>query len=443
MAAQTAENAFLAESAEIEAVAESIANNAADAENPTNDEIKDAIDAVVAAARVDLNDELVAGTITADTTERSELALIADTKEALEKELADAQEAVAEVRGLNTRIDAVQTRGTQYEAALISQADADEAYGDQSDVFELLNTVTLAGTFGTADITDGAAGVILELQENGTYALGDAAKADGIKGANDLLNVANALIAADNALDTADTNLTTAVNRVLESEYELQEAGAFTAYADVAALVTANVVIVDGTTSEVTVDFDADASLTDSISQDLLVAKIDLADFTEALEAYQAIRAVETELASLEQAATDALEALEDAGFAVQLIEGGVAGTLENDVFLFQEDTDATDFVVTGFGDEGEDSIFFGEGFTLVQLGAGESIEDRVGSSSELEIFWEQDGTDLILYVEAGAEAGRDLDTDEITTITLANFSADDITGFANGYLTAGTVEVA
>ncbi len=435
--AQAEETAFLAEAAKNEAVGEVIAATAVDATKPTNDEIKTAIDTVVNGARVALNGELALGaSINAATTERSELAIIADSKEALEKDVSDAQEAVSEVRGLTARIDAVQARSSQYEAALKNQADAEGAYDDQVAIVEALNSgVTLTGTFGTTDISD-ATGVILAIQSNGTYALGDAAKAAGFKGAADLLAAANAQVAADAALATADTNLTTAVNRVLEIEYAEQDAGTFSAYADVDALATASIVTV--TTGEVSVDFSADTNLTGSISQDLLEAKVALADFNTALQAYQAIRAIEGEAAALETAVTDAFEALEDAGYEVQAIDGGVAGTLEDDVFLFQQDTVATDLVVTGFGDEGQDAIYFGEGFTLVGLGE-QAITDRVGSATEMEIFWKQEGADLVLYVESTAESGRDLNAAGITTITLTGVSADSV-DLAAGFLLAGEV---
>ena len=71
----------------------------------------------------------------------------------------------------------------------------------------------------------------------------------------------------------------------------------------------------------------------------------------------------------------------------------------------------------------------------------GLEITDRVGDNDTLEIFWAQDGDDLQLYVEAEAAAGFDrgeLATEQMTQITLENFTDADIADFTGQSLIAG-----
>lgn len=171
----------------------------------------------------------------------------------------------------------------------------------------------------------------------------------------------------------------------------------------------------------------------------------------DALEAAQEDLVVREELIAEQeeaQALADTLEALnadidtaeaafEELGFELPVsVEGEVSATAANDILLFSGE----DAIISDFGAEGEDRLFFGEGFTLVALEEDQTINSRVGNSTELEIFWQQDGDNLVLFVENEAFAGNATNTADITTITLEGISADDITSFENGYLTAGTV---
>lgn len=143
---------------------------------------------------------------------------------------------------------------------------------------------------------------------------------------------------------------------------------------------------------------------------------------------------IETALAFLENSE-------EEGGFGVTLIDfaDGSDATAESDLYVFSDAKGET-VSIANFGAEGEDRLFFGEGYTLVALGDDE-ITDRVGASDALEIFWAETETGLTLYVEADAEAGRDLGTSAITTIELAGVTAEDINDdLANGFLSVGTV---
>lgn len=92
---------------------------------------------------------------------------------------------------------------------------------------------------------------------------------------------------------------------------------------------------------------------------------------------------------------------------------------------------------------EGADRIFFGEGYSLAQIADGSGIEDNVGNVAVLEILFQEVDGNLELYVETETFGGNVTGAaSEIVTITLVGFSANDITGFADGFLTAGTAIV-
>jgi hypothetical protein len=178
--------------------------------------------------------------------------------------------------------------------------------------------------------------------------------------------------------------------------------------------------------------------LVDTIStrEDELTAAQDLAAQTQDL-----VDQLEVLDTNIEEALATLQNSEEDGGFGVTLGEFDTDATAESDLYVFADDEGST-ITIANFGAEGEDRLFFGEGYTLVQLGEGETINSRVGSASELEIFWSEDDNGLTLFVEAEAEAGRDQNDAAITTIELAGLSADDI-DFTGGVFSAGTVEVA
>lgn len=119
--------------------------------------------------------------------------------------------------------------------------------------------------------------------------------------------------------------------------------------------------------------------------------------------------------------------------------EGNVAGTVDNDIFLFDEEASA-DASIANFGAAGEDQLFFGEGFTLVALEDGESITDKVGDVATQEIFWEQNGNNVELYVENETFAGNGSSTADLTQVTLTGVTGADLQdNLENGTLVLGT----
>lgn len=175
-------------------------------------------------------------------------------------------------------------------------------------------------------------------------------------------------------------------------------------------------------------------------------------------EQLEAIEKAESDLSDAEQAQTDAEEVIGDLETAVAEkdtaeqwfedndvelpvnAEGDVSGTADNDIFLFDEDASA-DAAIANFGASGEDQLFFGEGFSLVELGDEESITDKnVGEVDQKEIFWDQNGANVDLFVENEAFAGSGSGEADITQLTLAGVDGADLQdNLDNGTLVVGT----
>lgn len=175
-------------------------------------------------------------------------------------------------------------------------------------------------------------------------------------------------------------------------------------------------------------------------------AELALQDLNDAISTWEAAVALDAEVTGLETAVTEAREAIEnaveDGGLGITLLEGNDNFTAESDVYLFN--AEAGNQTLVGFGASGEDKIFFGEGFNLVQIPEDKAITDNVGNVGELEILWEQVNDNLVLYVEQETFAGNSSAgaTNDITTITLNGVSAEDIS-FEGGFLSIAAVEVA
>lgn len=181
---------------------------------------------------------------------------------------------------------------------------------------------------------------------------------------------------------------------------------------------------------------DADVA---GLYNDVLVARGELdkseaalTDLEEAIAAYREITALNAEYGALVDAADDARDVLVE-DLELNLEETATNATLDDDLFLFTADGfDGAS--IANFGARGDDRFYFGDDFELVALGDNE-ITDRVGAADQLEIFWAQDGTDLVLYVENHPEAGRETIDTNVTTITLTGVSAEGI-AFEGGFLT-------
>jgi len=172
-----------------------------------------------------------------------------------------------------------------------------------------------------------------------------------------------------------------------------------------------------------------------SETQSVAGAQKNIEALDNALASLDKALALSSEYKALDEKVTAAEKAVTDAGFALKVLDiGAEAASGDSDVFLFGASTINT--TVTSFGLQGDDRIFFGEGFSLVELADDQAVSQNVGSSSALEIFMEQDGANTVLWVEKQAFAGSSTTTtSDLVQITLTGVTAEDV-AFDNGYLT-------
>lgn len=134
----------------------------------------------------------------------------------------------------------------------------------------------------------------------------------------------------------------------------------------------------------------------------------------------------------------DAQQYFEDNDLELPVVlTGQMNATSGSDIFLFSSET-AT---VRDFGLEGEDSIFFGEGFTLFEITGNVGITGNHGDVNTLEILWQQVGNNVELWVEAEAFAGNGSGTADLTKVTLVGVNGSDLQdNLDNGLLSLGEV---
>lgn len=309
-----------------------------------------------------------------------------------------------------------------------------------------------------AAIADAAAGQAL---------LDDIAAAPGF---NAVLPAINARLSAQEDLTTSQDALADAVNAVYNDfdpdGYDADDVANtgnvqydFT-YAELSAG-AGNVIVVnqDGTVTvnlDGTIDAPNVANAADfaplagyaGAVQTLADAEQQLADFNAAVADWQAANALVdgydalvAELGTLNDEVTAARAEIENgpnddpAGLDVAIVEAiinavtfGGADTPEVHIF----NSENGDLTVTAFAADGSDRFYTGgEGeYTFVELG-DQAITDVVGSSSAFEIFAEQDGNNVNLYVEGVASAGNGTtpaaNNADITTVTLVNVDLADL----------------
>ncbi|WP_404375264.1 hypothetical protein [Vreelandella aquamarina] len=180
-------------------------------------------------------------------------------------------------------------------------------------------------------------------------------------------------------------------------------------------------------------NFDAkvlDASNTGTLnaadSEAYFAAQTDLNDFNQAVQDFQAIAQVQSDSGDLAEATATALEAVE--AFDVELNVTGT-GTEANDLFVYAEEA----ITISGFGLQGEDQLYIGEGFSEQRL-ADDVTDTRLGDSATLEVFFQQEGNNAAIYVENEAFAGNAENASDLTKITLTGVSIDDLQ-FENGFV--------
>jgi len=133
-----------------------------------------------------------------------------------------------------------------------------------------------------------------------------------------------------------------------------------------------------------------------------------------------------------------AVEALEDLGYnaPVTLTSAAPVLTTDGDILVYQDPAADGGFTstITGFG-VGGDLLIFGEGFTRVDLETGVAIgTTNQGNAGALEIFFQQQGANTVLYVEDDNFDGSLSTGFGGNTITLVGVDADSLS-FENGIL--------
>ena len=173
-----------------------------------------------------------------------------------------------------------------------------------------------------------------------------------------------------------------------------------------------------------------------SLAAAVVAAQNAVKNFDAAVNALEEARELNVGLEEAQAAIDAAFESLEE--LDVVLLDG-TAFTPENDVYLvnLDEDDDAT---LTEFGAAGEDKIFFGEGFTLVDLDGKDIATESVGNVNDLEIFWEQVGNSVNLYIEKETFGGNATGPEDLVKITLAGVTGSEIADdLGAGFLSLGT----
>ncbi len=134
-----------------------------------------------------------------------------------------------------------------------------------------------------------------------------------------------------------------------------------------------------------------------------------------------------------EAAALAAIEALD-----VSLNETVIA-TVENDLFVADLSATPQDYSIAGFGVAGDDQLFIGTGY---QFGGAtsETVTTQAallagGSTSTLEVFFEQSGSNTIVHIETKAFAnGAATPANDLVSIELTGVTAADLV-FENGFV--------
>lgn len=375
--------------------------------------------------------------------------LIAETQEALTNVTTAVEDAVATVTGLSGRISTLQARKVELETALDEQISAGVAVTEQIDLLAAVDGVTYQDDDGdTAGDRDQVASIEVDLGDGdtATYTVADGEWSyDGgaaFSGQAGLEALLVDYVAATQARLTAQDLFEAAIDRVVEAENEAVDTGAYDAAVDVDYTITGD---------EVTISMDGQAPL----SLALINLRDAQAEIDTAVANLGEARELVDTLAERDQAIVDASDFIE-AEFGLEIqdlndLNDVYAGTADNDLFLFNEERNGegdlvdADYTINQFGEIGQDHIFFGDtSYQLVALEGRELEGNRIGNAEQLEVFWEQEGANLVLYVESEAGAGTDLSTDGLTTVTITEFSAENVLGgqLNDGLLSTNTTPV-
>ncbi|SFV26760.1 protein of unknown function [Devosia crocina] len=363
-------------------------------------------------------------------------------QDVITKETAELRTAEAGVSSaLLTAINAVESRAAAFEVANDAAIAADVTEDGEAARFEAVNDGALAVTGGnTLEFTPaGGSAVTLATLTNGVW-VANTTLPTGLVGFDAYLAALQAETTTATAATQAETALDNAVLRVLQLESgnanltttDIAPDAITDAQVDGRTVVTIDLAATGGTVAAPNAQGVLDAR------QDLVDAQEALADLQDAIEVWEAAGDLNDQISDLVEAVTAAEEAITNSpangGLGLNLISENDAFTSADDVYLFTQDSGTT-FTVANFGQIGDDVIYVGSAYTLVELAATDTLSTKAyGSATVLEVFIQQVGANTVLSFETAAFDGSDTDGSfNGTVITLTGVNADDVS-FANGY---------
>jgi hypothetical protein len=276
---------------------------------------------------------------------------------------------------------------------------------------------------------------------------GDAAREDlaDFLTAQEAFDEALAAYEAGNA--DSETDLTNAYEGLIAAGADRVVTDPATTTADYAAAIDADSEEVIEENTETEAEFQTaveDAEVENPIYDDFVAAEENLADAEQAVEdradlvtAVEDAQDLADQLDALNDDVDAATTAITDLGFEspTTLDDGTVQATARNDIFLATSLGEGDEATIGRFGRTGDDRLFIGSDFSLVEVESDEDVlDDNVGSATRLEAFIQQDGGNTVIFVENTAFAGSEEDASfDGYTITLTGVQASNVT-FDNGY---------
>ncbi|WP_447553431.1 hypothetical protein [Vreelandella sp. EE22] len=428
-----ARNDFLEDAAEVEGVAALLADEDGVAPAFSAEDTATAVEDYYEATASTLGDLLNVGDLE-DRGVSTQDILISDAQTSANAQVTTAGNALGTsgVRLLNTAQNRLDALNTANDAAVTAQTN----FVGEVARFNSVNGLTVdEDGSGGVSITEEDGVTVLQIDgdtvatrgTNGTFRADSGFNASDFEGFSALLAAATTQGRAAVAAETAQGRADVAIQN-------LAEAQGFTFTTD-----GTDDFNFDDFTDTDDGDFVLDGSGFDIADEDNLVsAYINAIEarntLNEAVTEFQEARTLAVQLDELDTALETATTTiLEDYDFVIRGFDEDAGNG--NDLYIFADNVgNSDDNDIDNFGDEGTDYIFFGEGYTAVALTEGQTINSRVGDANTLEIFWRQDGDDLVLYVEADATAGNSTSNADITEITLTGVNVQDV-DFSNGFL--------
>ncbi|WP_447553430.1 hypothetical protein [Vreelandella sp. EE22] len=333
---------------------------------------------------------------------------------------------VAALDTLDTAREAIIALGNAYQPVQLNH-DGEVAY------FEAINKgVTVKQLLNTLFLNDAqtpANNRVITLSADGSYTL-EGPSIRELKGFEALLTASVELFKVSLGIGDAELAFLSALTNVISLQVGIpaDQLPGFQNYVDIELSVGAD------DRRDITIEFRQNSDVGPlHVLQQVRTA---LDALESAVDAFEEARALRDTLATLNGEVESAENAVSALGYTLKDFATGESAGQDDDLYLFVESTgEARAVTIQGFGEQGSDSLYFGEGFQAVKLGEGQVITDRVGAFDQLEIFWRQDGDDLTLYVEAHPTGGNATTPADITQVTLSGVNVQDV-DYANGFLT-------